>query len=176
MTSHHPRSRPGSRYAPPQVAADGSVEDPRTALTSHLQSLRAFAISLTRDATSADDLVQDTLERAWSKFSLWRRGSDMRAWLFGIMHNLHIDQRRKPRLETQELDEEAGELASPASPPDALALRDAAYTPFAVLRERHGRRCGTAALGVWNDLRLSVVDKRDTRVGRSQVDTDNLAH
>ena len=59
---------------------------------------------------------------------------------------------------------------------DALALRDAAYTPFAVLRERHDRRCGTAALCVWNDLRLSVVDKRDTRVGRSQIDPNDLPH
>ncbi len=86
--------------------------------------LRRYARALVGDRAAADDLVQDTLERAWGKFSLWRRGSDMRAWLFGIMHNLHIDQRRKPRLETRELDEQASELASPASPTDALALRD----------------------------------------------------
>lgn len=86
--------------------------------------LRRYARALVGDRAAADDLVQDTLERAWCKFALWRRGSDMRAWLFGIMHNLHIDQRRKPRLETRELDEQASELASPASPTDALALRD----------------------------------------------------
>lgn len=40
------------------------------------------------------------------------------------MHNLHVDQRRKPRLDTRELDEQASQLASPAGPPDALALRD----------------------------------------------------
>ncbi|KFX69699.1 RNA polymerase subunit sigma-24 [Pseudomonas taeanensis MS-3] len=97
--------------------------DSETLLTC-IPRLRRYARALVGDRTAADDLVQDTLERAWGKFSLWRRGSDMRAWLFGIMHNLHVDQRRKPRLDTQELDEEASELASPASPPDALALRD----------------------------------------------------
>ena len=84
--------------------------DSETLLTC-IPRLRRYARALVGDRAAADDLVQDTLERAWGKFSLWRRGSDMRAWLFGIMHNLHVDQRRKPRLDTQELDEEASELA-----------------------------------------------------------------
>ena len=47
------------------------------------------------DAAAADDLVQDCLERAWSRFRLWRRGSNMRAWLFTIMHNIHANALRK---------------------------------------------------------------------------------
>ncbi|WP_439861965.1 RNA polymerase sigma factor [Pseudomonas sp. MBLB4136] len=96
----------------------------RETLLTCIPRLRRYARALVGDRTAADDLVQDTLERAWGKLSLWRRGSDMRAWLFGIMHNLHVDQRRRPRLDTHGLDEAGGELASPASPPDALALRD----------------------------------------------------
>jgi RNA polymerase sigma-70 factor (ECF subfamily) len=57
--------------------------------------LRRYARALTGDAAQADDLVQDCVERAWNKFHLWRRGSNMRAWLFTIMHNLHVNSRRR---------------------------------------------------------------------------------
>ena len=58
----------------------------------HIPSLRRYAIALLRDRNLADDLVQDTLERGLKKFSLFRAGSDLRAWLFTIMHNLFINQ------------------------------------------------------------------------------------
>ena len=61
-------------------------------LVAALPRLRRYARALTRDAISADDLVQDTLARAWEKRRLWRIGSDLRAWLFTIMHNVHINQ------------------------------------------------------------------------------------
>lgn len=70
-----------------------------------LPRLRRYARALVGDRNAADDLVQDTLERAWEKISTWQRSLDMRPWLFGIMHNLHADQRRKPGLELVELDE-----------------------------------------------------------------------
>lgn len=60
--------------------------------TEHIPSLRRYAIALLRDRTLADDLVQDTLERGLQKFSLFQRGSDVRAWLFAIMHNLFVNQ------------------------------------------------------------------------------------
>jgi len=58
----------------------------------HIASLRRYAIALLRDRSLADDLVQDTLERGLKKFSLYTAGSDLRAWLFTIMHNLYINQ------------------------------------------------------------------------------------
>lgn len=57
----------------------------------YIPSLRRYATALLRDRTLADDLVQDTLERGLKKFSLFRRDSDMRAWLFAIMHNLYVN-------------------------------------------------------------------------------------
>lgn len=57
----------------------------------HIPSLRRYATALLRDRSRADDLVQDTLERGLKKFSLFRRDSDMRAWLFAIMHNLYVN-------------------------------------------------------------------------------------
>lgn len=58
--------------------------------------LRRYARALVSDRTLADDLVQDTLERALTKFHLWRHGSDLRAWLFSIMHNVHIRSGAQP--------------------------------------------------------------------------------
>jgi RNA polymerase sigma factor (sigma-70 family) len=63
-------------------------------LTSHLPSLRRYARALTGNTWAADDLVQDTLERACSKWRLWAPGSDLRAWLFTLMHNLYLNQQR----------------------------------------------------------------------------------
>lgn len=61
-------------------------------LVAALPRLRRYARGLTGDQNRADDLMQDTLARAWEKRSLWRVGSDLRAWLFTIMHNIHINQ------------------------------------------------------------------------------------
>ncbi len=64
-------------------------------LTDQIPGLRRYARALTGDAWAADDLVQDTLERACSKWRLWAVGSDLRAWLFTIMHNLYVNQVRQ---------------------------------------------------------------------------------
>jgi RNA polymerase sigma-70 factor (ECF subfamily) len=70
----------------------------------HLPRMRRYAHLLTGDATRADDLVQDTLERACRKWSLWRAPSApdgaapaLRAWLLTLMHNLYLNQRRDRR-------------------------------------------------------------------------------
>jgi RNA polymerase sigma-70 factor (ECF subfamily) len=60
----------------------------------HIPRLRRYARALAGDPHAADDLVQDTLERALNKQHLWRPGSDLRAWLFTIMHNVFVNQLR----------------------------------------------------------------------------------
>ena len=85
--------------------------------------LRRYARALAGERTAADDLVQDTLERAWSKLHLYRRGTDLRAWLFTVMHNVFVNQRRAARSTTP-LDDEMPELAQPARESDTLVLRD----------------------------------------------------
>jgi len=62
-----------------------------------IPSLRRYARGLTADRERADDLVQDTLERAWGKFSMWQKRGAVRAWMFGIMHNLFVDRLRAQR-------------------------------------------------------------------------------
>ena len=57
--------------------------------------LRRYARALTRDAIAADDLVQDCLTRALGKLHLWREETDLRAWLFTVLHNQHINHLRR---------------------------------------------------------------------------------
>ena len=92
----------------------------------HVPRLRRYARALTGDSHRADDLVQDTLERGWTKFHLWQAGSDLRAWLFTIMHNVFVNQLRQGRLADTglPLDEEALELPTAANQESALVLRD----------------------------------------------------
>ena len=85
--------------------------------------LRRYARALAGDRASADDLVQDTLERAWSKLHLYRRGTDLRAWLFTVMHNVHVNKVRAARP-TDPLDEGLSEIALRATQGDSLMLRD----------------------------------------------------
>ena len=61
-------------------------------IITHIPHLRRYARALTGDFASAEDLVQDTIERGWKRIALWRPGSDLRAWLFTIMHNLYVNQ------------------------------------------------------------------------------------
>lgn len=68
-------------------------------LLAHIPALRRYARLLTGDATRADDLVQDTLERACRKWSLWRPGTSLRPWLLSIMHNQHLNQLRDWHLD-----------------------------------------------------------------------------
>jgi len=60
-----------------------------------LPRLRRYARALVGDAERADDLVQDCIERALSRWHLWREPHDLRAWMFTIMHNIHANAVRR---------------------------------------------------------------------------------
>jgi RNA polymerase sigma-70 factor (ECF subfamily) len=85
--------------------------------------LRRYARALTGERVSADDLVQDTLERAWRKLYLYRSGTDLRAWLFTVMHNVYVNQVRAGRLATADI-EDLAELPAREREVDGLAMRD----------------------------------------------------
>jgi RNA polymerase sigma-70 factor (ECF subfamily) len=74
---------------------------PHPELLAAIPRLRRYARVLTGDASRADDLVQDTLTRAWEKRRLWQAGTDLRAWLFTVMHNIHVNQLAVARREAQ---------------------------------------------------------------------------
>lgn len=67
-------------------------------IVTHAPALRAFALSLCRNPDSADDLVQDTLIRAWTHFDSFTPGTNMRSWLFTILRNgFYSDLRKRKR-------------------------------------------------------------------------------
>ena len=71
------------------------MADAEALLEPLIPALRRYAYALLRDHDAADDLVQDTLERALSRWSLRRRDGDLRAWLFTIQRNLHVSAMRQ---------------------------------------------------------------------------------
>jgi RNA polymerase sigma-70 factor (ECF subfamily) len=96
----------------------------RHLIIEHIPRLRRYARALVGDRYVADDLVQDTLERAWNKFYLWRAGSDLRAWLFTIMHNVFVNQARRRRHEIEQAMDELPAVAVRATQGDHLELQE----------------------------------------------------
>ncbi|HEY3908525.1 MAG TPA: RNA polymerase sigma factor [Stellaceae bacterium] len=63
--------------------------------------LTRYAVSLTHDRVDAEDLVQEALSRALAKIHLWRLGTDLRAWLFTIMHHEYVSEMRRAARERE---------------------------------------------------------------------------
>lgn len=103
-------------------------------IMAHIPHLRRYARALVRHEIEADDLVQDTLERALRKFSLWKQGTNLRTWLFSVMHNVHINQVRSKRdLET--LDEDMDVLVG-GRQEEGLKIRDLSASLLALPLEQ----------------------------------------
>jgi RNA polymerase sigma-70 factor (ECF subfamily) len=83
---------------------EAEIRDPKEELVEHLPAMRAFAVSLTRNAALADDMVQDALVKAWSNLDKFQPGTNMRAWLFTILRNTYYSNRRKAKREVPDLD------------------------------------------------------------------------
>lgn len=97
---------------------------PAPDLVAAIPRMRRYARVLTGDSTRADDLVQEALARAWEKRRLWAAGTDLRAWLFTVMHNVFVNQRALARHERDHvsLDDEGGGSAW------QVPVRDGQYT------------------------------------------------
>jgi RNA polymerase sigma-70 factor, ECF subfamily len=126
---------PGGETAVPSMPSDTATfdEEPGAAkavlhrdIEANLPNLRRYARSLTRDPVAADDLVQECLARALAKLHLWRGGTDMRAWLFTIMYNHYVSQRRRATCEstTIEWSDCAQALTCAPQQIERLELRD----------------------------------------------------
>ncbi|MCA8880965.1 MAG: RNA polymerase sigma factor [Rhodobacteraceae bacterium] len=94
-------------------------------LVTLLPSLRAFAMSLTRQSAAADDLVQDTVVKAWSNLDKFEPGTNMRAWLFTILRNTYYSDRRKKVREVEDADGAlTGQLSEKPAHDGRLQFRD----------------------------------------------------
>jgi len=94
----------------------------------YIPNLRRYARALVGDRDGADDLVQDTLERAVRKFHLWRPG-DLRAWLFSIMHNVFVNQLKSRKISADvEIDDTFAAPVPGATRADVMDLQRALGT------------------------------------------------
>lgn len=100
-------------------AANTSLKDE---LLAAIPALRAFAMSLSGKPDRADDLVQETVMKAWANLSSYTVGTNLRAWLFAILRNIFYSQYRKRKREVEDAD---GHMAARlASPPEQLGHMD----------------------------------------------------
>ncbi len=74
---------------------DARVTDAERQIVEQIPHLRRYARALLGDSDRTDDLVQDCLERAWSRFHMVRADGNLRAWMFTIMHNLNANAARR---------------------------------------------------------------------------------
>jgi RNA polymerase sigma-70 factor, ECF subfamily len=95
-------------------------------LEAEIPRLRRYARALTHDPARADDLLQSCLVRAVAKQHLWQEGTDLRAWLFTILHNQHVNDVRRSVREGTSVAVEDVSSALPVEPNamDRLQLRD----------------------------------------------------
>ena len=82
----------------------GTAQAFKNDLLGAIPSLRAFAVSLAQNADKADDLVQETLVKAWDKQGSFQPGTNLKAWLFTILRNEFYSQMRKRGREVQDSD------------------------------------------------------------------------
>jgi RNA polymerase sigma-70 factor (ECF subfamily) len=99
---------------------DRSVDAFEREVKPHLDSLHRTARRLMRDATLADDLLQEAMLKAWRFFHSFKTGTNFRAWIFRVLYTVFVSMTRERKIEVQEPDSIA-EIESPESPIDELS-------------------------------------------------------
>lgn len=103
-------------------SASASLKD---ALLGLIPNLRAFAVSLCGDIERADDLVQETLLKAWNHLDSFEEGTNLRAWLFTILRNTYFSECRRRRREVEDRDgSKAADLSVHPEQPGHLDMQD----------------------------------------------------
>ncbi len=107
------------------VAGDGAQDTFRRQLLASIPKLRAFALSLAAHADYADDLVQETLMKAWNHQHSFQRGTNIKAWLFTILRNEYFSQLRKRKREVEDANGDyAAAMMTPGSQEAQLDMAD----------------------------------------------------
>lgn len=94
-------------------------------MVQHIPALRRYARGLLRESDAADDLVHDAVVQAIEKNHLWKRGTNLKAWLFTVLHNLFINQYRRKAVRPPQLPLEDHDyhLSNDGNQTDHMALR-----------------------------------------------------
>ncbi len=114
------------------VKTEMVAPDFEQSLVGAIPHLRAFARSFANDPARADDLVQETLVKAWNSRESFTPGTNFRAWLFTILRNVYFSQHRKLRREVDDPDEQYQN--SLAVPPEQYGYLDLADFRTALAR------------------------------------------
>ena len=110
-----------------QGSASGRGATFRSALLTQVPRLRAFARSLARDPDRADDLVQESLTKAWAHRTKFKEGTNLGAWLFTILRNTYYGELRSRRREVSDSDGyHSAQLTSPPAQLHYLELQSVA--------------------------------------------------
>lgn len=97
----------------------------KDALVAQIGNLRAFAVSLCGDRERADDLVQETLYKAWNHLDSFEEGTNLKAWLFTILRNTYFSERRRKKREVEDVDGTyAAKLASAPEQHGHMDMKD----------------------------------------------------
>ena len=130
----------------------------------YLPALKRYALSLARNPAAADDLVQECAMRALSKARLYKPGTNLRAWLFTILHNLYISEGRRSGKWKQPHDPEAAmaKLSAPAPQPATVMLKSVSKAMTALPRQQ---RRVLFAVGVEGKSYEEVSAEMDIPVG-----------
>lgn len=105
------------------------MHDLKRSIAAEIPYLRRCALALARDSDAADDLVQDCLERALLKRHLWLGKGHIRSWLYRVLHNVHVNDRKHPArryLTAIPHDDIAARVAEPARQAQRMECRDLA--------------------------------------------------
>src|SRR5260370_24167399 len=139
-------------------------------LQNEIPRLRRYARALTRDASRADDLVQSCLVRALEKSHLWQPGTGLRAWLFTILHNQHVNDVRRAVREgvNVPVEDVAPVLTVPSTQGASLQLRDLDRA-MARLPEEQRQVLLLVGLEGMRHGEVAVVRDVPVRTGRSRL-------
>ena len=130
-----------------------------TSIEEQIPRLRRYARALTRHPERADDLVQDTLVRAIAKEHLWQPGTNLRAWLFTLMHNQYVNSVRRDIREGQtvEIDSISNGLAATTDPTSSRQLQELERALGQLAEEqRQWEAVDDTLRGIWRALALPI--------------------
>lgn len=135
------------------------MQETKWLIAREIPRLRRYALAMTRDPVAADDLVQDTLERAIRKRHLWKRHGSLRGWLCRILYHIFLNQstHRKRRAREVELDNAPDPIA-PGSPEADLVRRDIVAAMQELPAEQRAAIALTAVEGLSYDEAAAALD------------------
>ncbi|TCM82725.1 RNA polymerase sigma factor [Rhodovulum steppense] len=135
------------------------MQETKWLIAREIPRLRRYALALTRDPAAADDLVQDTLERAIRKRHLWKRRGSLRGWLYRILYHVFLNQSARRRRRAREVDLDAvPEPVAPGSAESGLVRRDIVSAMHDLPAEQRAAIALTAVEGLSYDEAAAALD------------------